>query len=457
MNIIFWSLLLLMLLIAIAVLVYPLLRVRETDNLVYTDSNLSIHDDKMNELALDLEEGRIDRTHYKNAIDELNRELLTDVPAESADTAAEHYSKKAVRQPAMAIVIAVFVPLVAFLVYLELGMHAASTDEFLAEMAQPAQNQQMSVQQMTEKLLAHIKEDGGSAKDWTMLGRSYKYMKQYDESSRAFAEAVELDPANAFLLLERAEIIALMNDRQFVPEARELVLKAQKMAPDDYNALWFAGVAEFQAGNYQQSMKHLKRLATTEAAADEDVKQSIISYLLQARKKLIAQGKMAEDEPIEELEALLAIKPASQTELVASAEAAAAVAREDMPAASGQAEPGAPGAVLRVRVEISDDVKQRFNGSADVFVYAKAKNGPKFPLAVQRMKLAEFPTTVTLDDSMEMIAGMNLSAFGNVVVSARVTTSGSAISQAGDYIGSTEVADVSTADSVNVQVSERIN
>jgi len=448
MNIIFWSLLLLMLLVAIAVLVYPLLRVRETDNLVYTESNLSIHDDKMNELAKDLEEGRIDDNNYKNAINELNRELLADVPEESAATASQHYTKKAVRQPLFAIIIAVFIPLLALLLYLDLGMHAASTDEFIAEMARPAQSQKMSVPQMTEKLLARIKTNGGSAKDWTMLGRSYKFMQQYDESSRAFAEAIDLDPANAFLLLERAEVIALMNDRQFVPEARELVLKAQKMAPDDYNALWFAGVAEFQAGNYREAITHLARLSKTEAIKDDAVKQSIISYLLQSRKKLIATGEMAEDEPLAELDALLAVEP--ETETVASN--APAVANES----AGQVEQGA-GAVLQVRVEISDDVKQKFNGSADVFVYAKAKNGPKFPLAVKRMKLVEFPATVTLDDSMAMIAGMNMSAFGNVVVSARVTTSGSAISQAGDYIGSTEVADATATENVDVLVSERIN
>ena len=68
----------------------------------------------------------------------------------------------------------------------------------------------------------------------------------------------------------------------------------------------------------------------------------------------------------------------------------------------------------------------------------------EWPLScVQRLTLAQLPATVTLDDSMAMMEGMNMSSFGSVVVSARVTTSGSAMAQAGDYIGEFMVNDVS--------------
>jgi cytochrome c-type biogenesis protein CcmH len=57
------------------------------------------------------------------------------------------------------------------------------------------------------------------------------------------------------------------------------------------------------------------------------------------------------------------------------------------------------------------------------------------------MTLADLPATVVLDDSMAMVEGMNLSAFDQLEVSARLTMSGAAITQSGDYIGRTIVED----------------
>jgi len=74
-------------------------------------------------------------------------------------------------------------------------------------------------------------------------------------------------------------------------------------------------------------------------------------------------------------------------------------------------------------------------------------------LAAQRLTLQQLPTTVTLDDSMAMMEGMNMSAFGSVVVSARVTNTGSAIAKAGDYIGQFKVEDVSQAELVEIQIN----
>ena len=129
----FWAILIAMLLVAIVILVFPLLKVRDESILAYKESNLKINDEKVSELDLDLAEGRIDQAFYKSARQELDRELLIDIPEENQQTAAQHYTNVAKRHPAWALLITVFVPMLALLVYLELGMHAASEDAFLAE------------------------------------------------------------------------------------------------------------------------------------------------------------------------------------------------------------------------------------------------------------------------------------------------------------------------------------
>ena len=49
-----------------------------------------------------------------------------------------------------------------------------------------------------------------------------------------------------------------------------------------------------------------------------------------------------------------------------------------------------------------------------------------------------------------------MSAFGSVVVSARVTTSGSAMAQSGDYIGEFKVEDVAESETVEIEIDTRV-
>jgi cytochrome c-type biogenesis protein CcmH len=202
-------------------------------------------------------------------------------------------------------------------------------------------------------------------------------------------------------------------------------MRALEMEPNNVNVLWFAGVAEFQAGNYRNSIEHLSRLSA-QAQQDQEINRSLRLYIDKARNQLIAAGEAV---------------PTTDEILGTSA-------------ASSKTAAAAGGASVQVKVDINDDVRSRFSEGDSVFVYAKAAAGPKMPLAVQRLTLAQLPTTVTLDDSMAMMEGMNMSTFGSVIVSARVTTTGSAIAKAGDYIGQLKVDDVSQqTEQVEVQIN----
>ena len=423
MNILFWALLLLMLLVAVVILIYPLLRARYTDAIAYKDSNLGLYDDKLAELETDLGEGRIDHEQYQLARQEIDRELLLDVPTESRENASIHYASQIKRQPGLALMISVFLPMVALLVYMKLGMHA-STDMQHAQAQAQVQTQQPrqagSLEDMTRSLAQRLQQQGGSQEEWAMLGRAYKHLGQYMMSVEAFEQANKIAP-NAQLMIEQTESMALANSQRFTPEARALVMRALELEPDNLNVLWFAGVAEFQAGNYRSSIEHLSRLSD-EAKKDPEVERSLRLYIDKARDQLLAAG---EDIPTTD---------------------------EIMGASTVSSDVAASGANVQVKVDISSEVRSRFKPGDAVFVYAKAAAGPKMPLAAQRLTLAQLPATVTLDDSMAMMEGMNMSAFGSVVISARVTTTGSAIAKAGDYIGQFNVEDVSKTELVNIQI-----
>lgn len=423
MNFSFWAAMLLMLLLAIVILVVPLLKVRATKSIAYNDSNLHLHEEKLEELDTDLAEGRIDQVQYKVARQELDRELLADIPTDNTGTVSLQRSSQVSRQPAMALAITVFLPTLALLVYMQLGMHADSEMQMAA--GNEAGQSLPTVEEMTENLERQLRAEGGEVKEWVMLGRAYKHLGRYSEAAEAFAAAGRMEPS-AQLMLEQAESLALLNDQKFGLKARELTLDALRLEPDNVNALWFAGVAEYQHGNYRQSMAYLSKL-TLAAGTDKEINQSIRFYIESAREKLIASGETVP--PIEEL----------------------------LPTITTVAEKDTSNIVeLRVTVEVSDEVRKKFVGSDSVFIYAKAAHGPKMPLAAQRMTLAELPATIVLDDNMAMVEGMNLSAFPSVIVSARVTKSGSAIAQSGDYIGQVVVKDVASSSDLNILVARMV-
>ena len=423
MSIIFWGVTVLMLLLAIAILVLPLLKTRNSGSLAYKDSNLKINDEKIDELDVDLKEGRIDQVYYAQARDELDRELLIDIPAENQQTAALHYTNSAQRHPVLALVITVFVPALVMLLYLEIGMHSANDEAFVTAQQQPPQKQQpqkqLSVEEMAIRLETRINKNGGTAKEWTMLGRAHKHLGRYALAAKAFNVALETETENPQLMLEAAEMVALSNKRIFTPEASALVHKAYALEPDNMNALWFVGVAEYQNENYRQAIQHLVRMLPM-VSKEQEVFRSVVGVIAKSREKLVAAGN-----EMPELEVLLDVKENSE-------KLARAVTTEEN-------QPKAVASSLKVTVDVSSEARDIFDASDLVFIYAKAKQGPRMPLAVQRVALADLPVTVVLDDSMAMIEGMNISSFNQLEVSARVTKSGTAIAQSGDYIGRVDV------------------
>ena len=70
-----------------------------------------------------------------------------------------------------------------------------------------------------------------------------------------------------------------------------------------------------------------------------------------------------------------------------------------------------------------------------VFIFARAAEGPRMPLAILRKRASDLPAEFTLDDSMAMSPEMKLSAFPRVVIGARVSKTANAAPSPGDLQG----------------------
>ena len=429
----FWIMTAGLMLLAMAFIVFPLLRGRHKTGIGSDELNLSVFKQQLAELDSDLEAGILDQDRYDAAKIDLEKELLSDIsdkPA-SASVAATTGS----RWMALS---ALLVPLVAVLFYQLLG-----SPEIISRLAdQPpagssstapthAQNPQIEglppMDELVRRLAAKLEEEPNNPEGWVMLGRSYMAMNQFPMAVEAFERAMKLDSENVGLLLPYAEAIASQAGNDFTGRAAPLVEKAFQLEPDNPNVLWLSGILAYQTGGYESALQRWEKLAAMLTPQSKEL-ESVNSAIDDARKQL-------------------GMAP-SQPELPSIAQTKAA----NVEPATSQSMAGDAYAGVEVQVTLSPELAQQASPDALVFIYAKAMSGPPMPLAAARKQVRDLPLTLRLDDSMAMMPQMKISGFDQVVVGARVSLSGSPTAQSGDLEGEVSAVSPGQAELVSVVI-----
>lgn len=84
-------------------------------------------------------------------------------------------------------------------------------------------------------------------------------------------------------------------------------------------------------------------------------------------------------------------------------------------------------------VELAADLTTKVPAGATLFIVAKAVGAPGPPVGVMRTTTSQWPVRFRLDDASAMVPGRTLSSAGSVTVEARVSRSGMAAPQPGDF------------------------
>lgn len=110
-----------------------------------------------------------------------------------------------------------------------------------------------------------------------------------------------------------------------------------------------------------------------------------------------------------------------------------------IPASAGQGQPARPSTLsarsIKVTVRLSPALAGKTAPTDTVYIFARAAQGPKMPLAIVRKQARELPVSVTLDDSTAMVPDMKMSSVAELVIGARISKSGDAIPKPGDLEG----------------------
>jgi cytochrome c-type biogenesis protein CcmH len=371
-----------LLIAAVVIVLWPLLK-RSNSPIVGRElSNLDIHRDQFSELEKDLEAGTLGADRYEQAKNELERRVLEEsaAPADAPQSATPG--------KAAPIVIGVFIPLAAILLYLYLGnlQGLVAPRHPAADLSSITADQ---FQDMTAKLAARMQQTPGDAEGWKMLGRAYRAMERFGEANDAYKKAVALRPQDADLLADYAEALALAAGRSLAGEPTRLLERALKLDPHNTKVLTLLGSAAFERKNYKTAIGYWETVIKQPGIGGE---------LAQALQK-----------GVDESRARLSGKPAAVV-------------------------PAGKERVTGV-VNLDDSLKSKARPDDTVFVFARAATGPRMPLAIVKIKVADLPYRFSFDDSMAMMPERKLSQFSDIVIGARVSRSGGATPSAGDLEG----------------------
>ncbi|HPT49200.1 MAG TPA: c-type cytochrome biogenesis protein CcmI [Accumulibacter sp.] len=368
----------LLLIAIVALLVTPLWRsprvAHRTDQ---RETNLAIFRDQLAEIEREKHAGTLAEADFEQARQELQRRLLQELPA--TEEAPAHAPGE--RKTALALLIVL--PLAATLLYALLGNRQA-----LDPVQRQARMAPEQIATMVAGLAEKLRESPDDSKGWIMLARSYKVLERFSDAAEAYSHVGALLERDAGMLADYAEVLSLAKGGDLQGKPSEMIERALKIDPNEPQALLLAGAAARDRRQFSAAADYWARLLAQlePGTAEADALENAIS---QARSLVSQPGKATGD-----------AKSALSGEVTLSSKLA------------GQARP--------------DDV---------LFVFARAENGSRIPLAAIRARVADLPLRFRLDDSMALSGGGKLSEFATVRVEARIAKAGQAQSSSGDLFG----------------------
>lgn len=362
--------------------------------------NAGIYRDQLAELDRDRAAGTLAAADHAQARGELQRRLLDDAGViETASTG-----------PASArtttIVIALTVPLLAAALYTFLGQPAALDPAARQASTQP------DVEKMVATLAARLEAKPDDPKGWAVLGRSYRVMGRMPDAQKAFERiGAELD-RDPVLLAEYADVLAANNNGNLEGKPMEAVARALKLDPDNPMALALSATAAFNRKDIAAAVMQWERLLKQLPPESEDAKW-VQNQLAQIRGAVAGSTT-----PRSEATQVITPPAAVSTPVVAATPAAA----------TGDTS-------IRGQVSLAPALAAQALPTDTVFVFARAVEGPRMPLAVQRGKVSDLPLDFSLDDSLAVSPDFKISGFTEVRIEARISRSGNATPSPGDLIG----------------------
>lgn len=390
----FWIGSVLLVLLAVLFVAVPLLRRKSAVGTGQGDrdrANLAIFDERLAELKTDLDSGVLDAQQYQALKTELERSLLSDVSADSADELAVDVAKQGRGHRLLSPVR--LIPLVAVLViapvsYFLYDLWGFRDDLAVAELFERSREVQepREILDLIMELGDVVNRDPENGWAWYFMARHLVTLGQMNEAAMMFqraAEHIEHPQDRAVVLGQYAQTAYIAAGQQMTDEVSGIISQAQRLNPNEPAVLQLLAADAFVNQDYQGAVTYWQQLLTLRPSAEEA--EFLRSVIAEAQQMLLAAG----DDPV----------------------------------------PQAP-ALVEVELALAADIQ--LPPGTRVFVSAQDPERPGPPLAAQVLTVEDLPATITLSDA-DAVGPFVLSSAKSVVLVATASLAGSADVQSGDY------------------------
>ena len=424
----FWILAVLLIILALMFLVEPLVRARRSRlrqqrlDAERQQQNIEIFRERLAELEADKAAGQLEEPQFQALRQELEMTLLNDVDGMSTDT----LTREGRGMGWLSLGLAIIIPAVAIGLYFKWGAYdGVQQKQWLAQMEEAGAP---DVAVLLKQLEQRLEENPDNPDGWFMLARSHMSLGDYGKAAEAFrrlAELLEPNPQEAATVYGLyAQALYFANQGRFDASVQQAIDAALQRSPDEINALGLLGIRAFEQARYGDAAGYWQRVL--DLHPDSPNADTIRAGIARARELMEHGGQNAQSAP-------------------------APVGEPVAPDAATN------GPALRVSVSLSPALAAQAAPEDTLFVYARAVEGSRMPLAIVRKQVADLPLEVTLDDSTAMGPMAKLSSAEAVEVIARVSKQGTPTPSSGDLEGM--VAPVSLkpgAQSVQLEIATQL-
>jgi cytochrome c-type biogenesis protein CcmH len=399
---VFWLAAVVMMLIAVACVVWPLLRQGPLSNLHQDELNLGLARERLQEWQTELDEEGISEAEYDNLRSELEDTLLLELGSEAP------IESKQKPRAYLAIALVVLIPMVVIGLYLQLGTPTALLPDTLVDSLSTRQGAVLKpsarpVDVMLTQLQTRLAENPDDEYGWSILANAMMSLKRFPEAIQAYESWLQLVGNRSDVLARYADALAMTAGGDFSGRPTSLLEEALAADPFEPQGLWLSGIAARERGDLKQALIYWYRLEPV-LVEQPQLLVSLEQMIAQTEAALLANG---------------AVLPNRSKNPVTG-----------HPSPSLNSRPA-----LKIRVEIDPELLPLLSAGDVLFVYARGAD-IKPPVAAIRQTISEWPIEVILDDASSVMHTSPLFSFDAVEIGAHVSRSGAAMAKTGDFVAS---------------------
>lgn len=402
-----WLLIAGLLVLASIFLIYPFVKAEHSAEGEVLQANIQIFRDQQYQLDAQLEQKQISQAQYQQLLAEAKQLLLSNTGEQTTEQPVSSERRQA---KGLLPVLIILVPCFCFAVYSSIG---ASADQRILQLIQQASvsSDITKAAELQTELYTALEKRAQQRPDniyyWILLAKRAIQQNDLAGAKYNYAQAIKLSPDDGYLLGQYAEILFMLANSQFTDEVLLALDKAFAIDSSNPTVLGLKGIQSFESQQWQLAITYWQE-AQRQMDQNSATANALKAGIARAQKRLGIQPDQAVVSP-------------------------------------------------QVEIAVSIDQSIAFNPEQSVFVALVATSGAPMPLAARKLRAGDLPITITLSNADAVMAGYNLSSASEVKAVARLSQSGSATPQTGDWEDSVNPINLSAENiSVSIQISRQI-